>query len=129
MSSVYNRNRRGHLGSISAGGIRVAKAFWVLMAQIAGWQRITSKAEEFNNIKINYFPVPSRDELIFNIKGLNSNSLLEFSIIDLNGNLLKFQTENYYVNSKPHELLSIPLQDLENGMYIFKVRIGNFTNP
>lgn len=27
----------GHLGSISAGKIRVAKAFWVLMAQIAGW--------------------------------------------------------------------------------------------
>jgi hypothetical protein len=27
----------GHLGSVSAGGIRVAKAFWVLMAMIAGW--------------------------------------------------------------------------------------------
>lgn len=28
----------GHLGSVSAGMIRVSKAFWVLMAQIAGWQ-------------------------------------------------------------------------------------------
>ncbi|MGA9533884.1 MAG: hypothetical protein WBR18_14285 [Anaerolineales bacterium] len=27
----------GHLGTVSAGKIRVAKAFWVLMAQIAGW--------------------------------------------------------------------------------------------
>lgn len=27
----------GHLGSTAAGGIRVAKAFWVLMAQVAGW--------------------------------------------------------------------------------------------
>lgn len=27
----------GHLGSVSVGGIRVAKAFWVLMARIAGW--------------------------------------------------------------------------------------------
>lgn len=27
----------GHLGSVSAGKIRVAKAFWVLMAQLAGW--------------------------------------------------------------------------------------------
>jgi hypothetical protein len=27
----------GHLGSVSAGGLRVAKAFWVLMAMIAGW--------------------------------------------------------------------------------------------
>jgi hypothetical protein len=28
----------GHLGSVSAGKIRVAKAVWVLMAQLAGWQ-------------------------------------------------------------------------------------------
>jgi len=28
----------GHLGSVSGGKIRVAKAFWVLMAQIAGWK-------------------------------------------------------------------------------------------
>lgn len=28
----------GHLGSVSAGGLRVAKAFWVLMAMIAGWE-------------------------------------------------------------------------------------------
>jgi hypothetical protein len=27
----------GHLGAVSAGKIRVAKAFWVLMAQIQGW--------------------------------------------------------------------------------------------
>jgi hypothetical protein len=27
----------GHLGSVSGGGLRVAKAFWVLMAKIAGW--------------------------------------------------------------------------------------------
>jgi hypothetical protein len=28
----------GHLGAVSAGGIRLARAFWVLMAQIAGWR-------------------------------------------------------------------------------------------
>jgi hypothetical protein len=28
----------GHLGSISTGGLRLAKALWVLMARIAGWQ-------------------------------------------------------------------------------------------
>lgn len=27
----------GHLGSVSAGKIRVAKAYWVLMARLAGW--------------------------------------------------------------------------------------------
>lgn len=28
----------GHLGSVSGGKIQLAKAFWVLMAQIAGWE-------------------------------------------------------------------------------------------
>lgn len=31
----------GHLGSVSAGKIRVAKAFWVLMARIAGWDGVS----------------------------------------------------------------------------------------
>lgn len=33
----------GHLGSASAGKIRVAKGYWVLMAQIAGWQPGTNQ--------------------------------------------------------------------------------------
>jgi hypothetical protein len=32
----------GHLGSVSAGKIRIAKAFWVLMARIAGWDGQTN---------------------------------------------------------------------------------------
>jgi hypothetical protein len=31
----------GHLGSVSGGKIRLAKAFWVLMAQIAGWDGVS----------------------------------------------------------------------------------------
>jgi len=45
----------GHLGSISAGGIRVAKAFWVLMARIAGWQGAGP---------VDTLHVPSRVELV-----------------------------------------------------------------
>ncbi|MCC6455997.1 MAG: hypothetical protein IT328_13675 [Caldilineaceae bacterium] len=32
----------GHLGSVSGGKIRMAKAFWVLMARIAGWDGVSS---------------------------------------------------------------------------------------
>lgn len=31
----------GHLGSVSAGKIRLAKAFWVLMAHLAGWDGVS----------------------------------------------------------------------------------------
>lgn len=31
----------GHLGSVSAGKIRIAKAFWVLMARVAGWDGVS----------------------------------------------------------------------------------------
>jgi hypothetical protein len=40
----------GHLGSVSGAKIRMAKAFWVLMAGIAGWDGVgTSPAEAFTN--------------------------------------------------------------------------------
>ncbi len=35
--SYTTETNGGHLGSVSTGKIRLAKAFWVLMAQIAGW--------------------------------------------------------------------------------------------
>jgi len=42
----------GHLGSISAGGIRVAKAFWVLMARIAGWDGISGANDSTSPQKV-----------------------------------------------------------------------------
>lgn len=45
----------GHLGSISAGGIRVAKAFWVLMARIAGWD---------GGVRPDTTPLPSKVTLL-----------------------------------------------------------------
>lgn len=49
----------GHLGSISAGGIRVAKAFWVLMARIAGWDGAATSVEEETRT-----PMPRRSSLL-----------------------------------------------------------------
>jgi hypothetical protein len=57
----------GHLGSISAGGIRVAKAFWVLMAKIAGWDGSVSGVREKGSapsgITMDVAPNPARGQL------------------------------------------------------------------
>jgi len=45
----------GHLGSVSAGSIRVAKAFWVLMARIAGWDGVPSSAPIFADVPVSHW--------------------------------------------------------------------------
>jgi len=40
----------GHLGSVAGGEIRVAKAFWVLMAEIAGWDPGNSSPSPTNSV-------------------------------------------------------------------------------
>lgn len=58
----------GHLGSISAGGIRVAKAFWVLMARIAGWDGDVNSAGDPNEnampdrLSLSVAPNPASDD-------------------------------------------------------------------
>lgn len=40
----------GHLGSTSGGSIRIAKAFWVLMAQIAGWEPGATQVTQYPTV-------------------------------------------------------------------------------
>lgn len=53
----------GHLGSISAGGVRVAKAFWVLMARLAGWQPESTATSSARVVQVRLAPNPARDLL------------------------------------------------------------------
>ncbi len=40
----------GHLGSVSAGRIRIAKALWVLMARIAGWDPFSGDLDDDGDV-------------------------------------------------------------------------------
>lgn len=72
----------GHLGAISAGGIRVAKAFWVLMAKIAGWIDV-SQNENLNLASMHRSSVKVfRDQILLNN---DSDKMLQLSFSNLFG--------------------------------------------
>ena len=51
------------------------------MAQIAGWQKVTSKTFESKNFNLVYFPVPTSDELVLSINAINLNASVELLFI------------------------------------------------
>ncbi len=103
----------GHLGSISAGGIRVSKAFWVLVALINGWNPVNNSedAEMSNVIKI--LPNPSLDYIHIALDPKVSFPT-SYSIINSNGQIvLNGNLTNSYQ--------SLSLQDLKPGLYLFRL--------
>jgi hypothetical protein len=94
----------GHLGAVSSGKIRVAKAFWVLMAQIAGWipgiPTYEEKLEKLYEMKI--FPNPAQDyvgvQLISN-SSLNFNDDFQVLLFNNLGQLVMDNTMALLPNS------------------------------
>ncbi|MBK9109494.1 MAG: SGNH/GDSL hydrolase family protein [Saprospiraceae bacterium] len=80
----------GHLGSIAAGGIRVAKAFWVLMARLSGWDGLSTKTYERTLVDFKIYPNPVKENLF-----IEWPDKLKFpvyiEIYNINGQLLKSQ--------------------------------------
>jgi len=107
----------GHLGSISAGGVRVAKAFWVLMARLAGWEEnVTAiSGPEKSNFKI--YPNPANEEI--NVASENSYANAELFLTDLCGRVRKI------VTLKNSNSISFPVNEFEPGIYYVKIISGN----
>jgi hypothetical protein len=113
----------GHLGSVSAGKVRMAKAFWVLMARIAGWdgQIITSTKpldeagyhkDEAAQIPTIY-PNPTSYNLYVNWP---SASAFRSELMSVTGQLLRVQDNG---------VEAINLEDLPNGYYYLRVTATN----
>lgn len=108
----------GHLGSISAGGIRVAKAFWVLMARIAGWKDDVTHASNTGRDDLILFPNPVQDILHIQFPSNPIDEELELSIVDATGKtcfLDKVQSKDS-IKSK-----SINLSGFDPGLYLITV--------
>lgn len=106
----------GHLGSVSAGGIRVAKAFWVLMARIAGWEGITTNADNNHSLS-NPILYPNPTSHVIHID--NAQNWIDrgavFNLRDLHGRSI--------VKGKLSTLIQLP-PHLPFGLYTFHTFYG-----
>ncbi len=109
----------GHLGSISAGGIRVAKALWVLMARIAGWAGVTTYARQADNIQIEMFPSPANQELRVTLPEVDFARNIEISCLDIHGRpCFKFKASST-------QQIVLDCSQLDPGNYMLRLNIGN----
>ncbi len=115
----------GHLGSISAGGIRVAKAFWVLMARIAGWNGSTTKVTGVDLPEIELFPSPVSRELKISLPQDAMDKTYDIYCIDIHGR----KRIQVHENVKNH--ISLECNALEPGTYYLRLNNGNqvYTKP
>lgn len=109
----------GHLGSIAAGGIRVAKAFWVLMARIAGWDGVVTQTNErMLNHEIKWFFDPTDNKL--NLVGHTFGSdKIWLECYNLQGN----KVLDGWIQD--HDGFSFSMKKIPSGLYIIRLQKGH----
>lgn len=125
----------GHLGSISAGKIRVAKAFWVLMARIAGWDGVITSVNENISAPTNFIlfqNYPNPFNPVTKIKFTIPQSPLSFGeglgvrliVYDVLGNEIVKLVDEY----KPAGTYEVQFDAsaLSSGIYFYQLRAGDF---
>jgi hypothetical protein len=113
----------GHLGSVSAGGIRVSKAMWVLMARLAGWKGATTSIDDHGKRTFTIIPNPAVDEacLYFVKSNLNVDEVV---IMDITGSKVLIYQKNDF-STLTDNTLCFPLRDLMPGIYFVRIRTGD----
>jgi hypothetical protein len=115
----------GHLGAISAGGIRVSKAFWVLMARIAGWNENITSIPQPLKTQTRLIPNPATGSVTVSFESSPLNASVGIQIFDYLGRIrstydfrIPSQSESYSVD--------VPLSGLAPGLYFIQLRNGPF---
>ena len=115
----------GHLGSVSAGGIRVSKALWVLMARLAGWEGVTTSIDHHGKKTFTLFPNPVSGEvylqLIESVRNID-----EVVITDVMGSNFRIY-QSHDLSAKTENTFRISLDAIPPGVYFVRVRTGDVT--
>lgn len=78
---------------------------------------ISNSSEEFKS-KVNYYPVPMRDEIVFELNP-NQDSEYEFSLIDVStGRIVK----DFKIENTKERNIRINISEISEGMYIFTLK-------
>ncbi|QQS38343.1 MAG: T9SS type A sorting domain-containing protein [Ignavibacteriales bacterium] len=129
----------GHLGSVSSGKIRVVKAFWVLMARIAGWDGgITSANENVislpENLKLyqnHPNPFNPSTKIKFEIPGVGSSNStnVTLKIYNVLGNeITTLINEVKAPGTYEVEFNTTSVErKLSSGVYFYTLTAGNFS--
>jgi hypothetical protein len=101
------------------------KAFWWMMARLAGWEGISTDYTENNVIKSNIeiFPVPAQDKLIINIDNFKTENIN----ITISDNLGISILEKSYININGSNVIEINTSELATGLYYCTIKSGDYT--
>jgi len=133
----------GHLGSVSAGKIRVAKAFWVLMARIAGWDGVVTSLDEIVSAPKDFtlaqnYPNPFNPSTVISYQ-LPVSGKVSLKVYDILGSEVvtlvnEEQQPGYYevkFNASGHSGSDQSLRlvrSLPSGVYVYRLNAGDFVS-
>jgi hypothetical protein len=75
-------------------------------------------ASNINSKEIQLFPNPASDIININFNAIDDENISKIQITDINGRIIQSNIEN---NENPNNKLSIPVQDLNSGIYFLTV--------
>lgn len=109
----------GHLGNVSAGKVMMAKAFWVMMAKLAGWKQETTSLEDVRQLPIKIFPNPASDKIVIQFSHQHVPANLQIILRNSSG-VICFKSVYSYLNTD-NGSIELSLNSLSRGVYFMTV--------
>src|SRR5690606_25704387 len=98
-----------------------AKAFWVLMARLAGWEPEITAADNARRAAFVLSPDPADNEIRLLLPSTSRNTDIEITLIDTyGGSLRSFQD----VSPDSSGTITLPLDGVAPGICFLAVRMG-----